>query len=67
MSDERVFRRLARRMTYLQGDFADPSTYQALADRMKGVTSPLFYLEIPPFLFARVVAGLGRVGLTYLK
>src|ERR1700676_1251998 len=62
--DEKVFKRLAQRFTYLEGDFDDPTTYEALARLLKGVTRPLFYLEIPPSLFAPVVAALGRANLT---
>jgi len=62
--NEKVFDRLARRLSYLQGDFADPATYEALAVRLKGKVRPLFYLEIPPSLFAPVVAALGQAGLT---
>lgn len=58
------FERLARRLTYLQGDFADPATYQALAGRLKDAGKPLFYLEIPPSLFAPVVEALGAANLT---
>jgi glucose-6-phosphate 1-dehydrogenase len=62
--EEKTFDRLARRLTYLQGDFADPGTYEELAGRLKGTSRPLFYLEIPPALFAPVVAALGQAGLT---
>ncbi len=62
--EEKAFDRLARRFTYLQGDFADPGTYQELVDRLKGSSSPLFYLEVPPALFAPVVAALGQAELT---
>jgi glucose-6-phosphate 1-dehydrogenase len=63
-ADEQVFTRLAARLGYLRGDFTDPATYEALADRLKDSARVLFYLEIPPSLFATVVAGLGRAGLT---
>ncbi len=62
--DEKAFARLARRLTYVQGDFTDHSTYDRLAARLKGGGRALFYLEIPPSLFATVVAALGRAGLT---
>jgi len=62
--DERAFARLARRLTYVQGDFTDPATYERLAVHLKGGARALFYLEIPPSLFATVVAALGRAGLT---
>jgi glucose-6-phosphate 1-dehydrogenase len=62
--EEKVLARLARRFTYLRGDFADPGTYERLAGRLKGTSKPLFYLEIPPSLFAPVVVALGRTDLT---
>lgn len=62
--EEKAFLRLARRLAYVPGDFGDPLTYQKLADRLEGSSRPLFYLEIPPSLFALVVAALGRADLT---
>jgi glucose-6-phosphate 1-dehydrogenase len=62
--DETAFARLATRLNYLQGDFADRATYDTLAGRLKGCSRPLFYLEIPPALFAPVVAALGQADLT---
>jgi glucose-6-phosphate 1-dehydrogenase len=62
--EETVFDRLAARLSYVHGDFGDDSTYARVADAIKGAQSPVFYLEIPPFLFGRVVAGLSGAGLT---
>ena len=62
--DEAAFKRLCERMSYVKGDFADASTYEALAVRLKDRSRPLFYLEIPPALFGPVVLALGRAGLT---
>jgi glucose-6-phosphate 1-dehydrogenase len=62
--DDAVFGRLASRMTYLQGDFGDADTFRRLAAAIGDVRSPVFYLEIPPFLFGTVVAGLAGAGLT---
>ena len=62
--DSKIFDRLAARFTYIQGDFADPGTYARVAEAISSASSPLFYLEIPPSLFATVVAGLAGVGLT---
>ncbi|MFG2824458.1 glucose-6-phosphate dehydrogenase [Kitasatospora sp. NPDC048365] len=58
------FRRLADRISYLRGDFLDPATYRALGERLAGAERPLFYLEIPPSLFAPVVEALAAAGLT---
>ncbi len=62
--DEPVFKRLAKRITYIQGDYKDPKTFQAVAEKLEGVEHPVFYLEIPPSLFALVVDGLSDAGLT---
>jgi glucose-6-phosphate 1-dehydrogenase len=62
--DEDVFGRLAERLTYVQGDYGDEDTYRRVGERLNGAERPVFYLEIPPSLFATVVQGLGRAGLT---
>ena len=61
--DEQVFKRLADRLSYIAGDFSDAATYEAVAEAISGATSPVFYLEIPPFLFGTVVKGLADAGL----
>jgi glucose-6-phosphate 1-dehydrogenase len=62
--DPTVFDRLARRLVYVQGDFADAATYARVGEAIKGARLPVFYLEIPPSLFATVVKGLAEAGLT---
>jgi glucose-6-phosphate 1-dehydrogenase len=62
--DEEVFQRLAERMSMISGDYTDPKTYDRLAMAIEGRHSPVFYLEIPPSLFARVVEGLAGADLT---
>jgi glucose-6-phosphate 1-dehydrogenase len=62
--DEQVFQRLADRLSYLAGDFGDAATYEAVGDAIGGAENPVFYLEIPPFLFGTVVKGLADSGLT---
>lgn len=61
--DRKVFERLAARLSYVQGDFADRSTYARVGEAIKGAGAPVFYLEIPPFLFSTVVKGLADAGL----
>src|ERR1700728_1276622 len=58
-----VFDRLARRVSYVHGDFKDASTYTELATTLNSAKHPLYYLEIPPFLFAPVVTALGAANL----
>jgi len=62
--DESVFDRFVDRLSYVSGDFTDPATYERVGAAMGGATTPVFYLEIPPFLFGRVVKGLHDAGLT---
>jgi glucose-6-phosphate 1-dehydrogenase len=62
--DPTVFERLAARLSYVQGDFADASTYERVGKAIGDARAPVFYLEIPPFLFATVVKGLAESGLT---
>ena len=62
--DDSVFARLTARFSYVQGDVTDAATYDRVADAVKGAACPVFYLEIPPFLFGPVIKGLSGVGLT---
>ena len=62
--DEEVFDRLAARFSYVAGDFSDPGTFERVAAEIKGTSTPVFYLEIPPFLFGTVIKGLAEAGLT---
>ncbi len=58
-----VFDRLAKRVSYVHGDFKDAATYVDLAKALNSAKHPLYYLEIPPFLFAPVVTALGAANL----
>jgi glucose-6-phosphate 1-dehydrogenase len=62
--DEAVFARLAARLAYVRGDFGDSATYARVAEALGSAQHPVFYLEIPPFLFATVIKGLSEAGLT---
>jgi glucose-6-phosphate 1-dehydrogenase len=62
--DDQVFERFAGRLSYLSGDFGDPATFRRVADAVGSATTPVFYLEIPPFLFGTVIKGLADAGLT---
>lgn len=62
--EEQIFARLAKRFSYLGGDFDDLGLYTELKVRLEKISQPLFYLEIPPSLFAPVVVALGKAGLT---
>jgi glucose-6-phosphate 1-dehydrogenase len=59
-----VFDRLASRFSYVAGDFSDSAVYDRVATAIGDASTPVFYLEIPPFLFGTVVKGLHDAGLT---
>ena len=62
--DEDVFQRFAARLSMVSGDFGDATTYDRVAKAIEGRHTPVFYLEIPPSLFGRVVQGLAHANLT---
>ncbi len=62
--DEEVFKRFTDRLSYMSGDFDDPKTYAGVKAAIGDARTPVFYLEIPPFLFGRVIKGLTDAGLT---
>jgi glucose-6-phosphate 1-dehydrogenase len=61
--DGAVFDRLASRLDYLHGDVTDGALYDQLAELIGSDYRPLYYLEMPPALFAPIVENLGKVGL----
>lgn len=61
--DDEVFDRLAGRLDYLHGDVTDGRLYHQLAEMIGSEYRPLFYLEMPPALFAPIVENLAEVGL----
>jgi glucose-6-phosphate 1-dehydrogenase len=62
--DKAVFDRLAARMSYVSGDFSDAATFERIGQAIGDARTPVFYLEIPPFLFGTVIKGLKHAGLT---
>jgi glucose-6-phosphate 1-dehydrogenase len=62
--DEGVFGRFADRLSYVHGDFTDAATFARVGEAIGDARRPVFYLEIPPFLFATVIKGLSEAGLT---
>ena len=57
--DEAEFAKLAKLLHYVDGDYHDPATFQALRKELGGATRPVHYLAIPPSLFGQVVQALG--------
>jgi glucose-6-phosphate 1-dehydrogenase len=62
--DEEVFKKYADSLTYVQGDYNDFDTYRSIKQALSGAKHPVFYLEIPPSLFAGVIQRLGSAGCT---
>jgi glucose-6-phosphate 1-dehydrogenase len=61
--DDEVFDRLAARIDYLHGDVTDSKLYDQLAEVIGSGKRPLYYLEMPPALFAPIVENLAKAGL----
>lgn len=58
-----VFDRLAARLSYVSGDFGDQKTFERLGKAVGDAKTPVYYLEVPPSLFAMVVEGLSQAKL----
>ncbi|MDQ6615744.1 MAG: glucose-6-phosphate dehydrogenase [Actinomycetota bacterium] len=64
IDDADAFDRLLSLMEYVDGDYGDPNTFDALKGLLGGARRPAHYLAVPPALFATVIEGLARAGLT---
>lgn len=60
--DKAAFDQLSSWLQYVSGDYNKPETYEKLRQALGNATCPLYYLAIPPSLFAQVVEGLGKSG-----
>src|SRR6516225_6697908 len=58
--DREAFDRLSRQLRYVDGDYHDASTFQALRKELGSSQRPAFYLAIPPALFGMVTEQLGK-------
>ena len=60
-----LWNRLAKNISYVQGDFLDDSTYEALEEKIcaSGTGNAVFYLATAPRFFSDVVQRLGASGL----
>ncbi len=57
--------RLASELAFMQGDFEEPATYAALAERLKDEKNVLFYLATAPRFFGDIADGLAKAGLLH--
>src|SRR5246127_880167 len=60
--DPPAFDRLLSSIRYVDGDYADASTFRALRNQLGAATTPAHYLAIPPVLFGKVIEQLGATG-----
>ncbi|WP_084126996.1 glucose-6-phosphate dehydrogenase [Demequina sp. NBRC 110054] len=58
-----AFARLLELLRYVDGDYRDAATFDALRRALGDATRPTHYLAIPPALFGTVVEGLAAAGL----
>ncbi len=64
IDDRQALRHLLSLLRYVNGDYNDPGTFNALKKALGDARRPAYYLAIPPALFATVIKGLGAAGLT---
>ncbi len=62
--DEDAFGKLVALLRYVDGDYADPKTFEALRKELGSAERPAHYLAIPPVLFGAVVEQLAKSGCT---
>src|SRR5215467_4327935 len=62
--DPAAFEKLSGLLQYVDGDYSDPATFKALAQKLGSAQNPAFYLAIPPAAFGTVVEQLSRAGST---
>ena len=59
--DSKAFERLCGLLRYVDGDYEDPTTFQAIRQELGSAQRPAHYLAIPPVLFGLVVEQLGKL------
>ncbi len=60
--DAAAFDKLSRLLRYVDGDYRDAATFQAIRQQLGPAQRPAHYLAIPPTLFGPVVEQLARSG-----
>jgi len=58
--DSAAFEKLCGLLRYVDGDYKDPATFQAIRQELGSAQRPAHYLAIPPVLFELVVEQLGK-------
>jgi glucose-6-phosphate 1-dehydrogenase len=62
--DAAAFEKLCGLLRYVDGDYKDPATFQAIRKELGSAERPAHYLAIPPLLFGLVVEQLAKAGCT---
>jgi glucose-6-phosphate 1-dehydrogenase len=60
--DPAAFTKLCGLLRYVDGDYEDRATFEALGKELKGAERPTHYLAIPPHLFGAVIEQLAKSG-----
>lgn len=60
--DQAAFEKLCALLRYVDGDYQDARTFQAIRKELASAKRPLHYLAIPPVLFETVVEQLAKSG-----
>ena len=60
--DAAAFARLAAQLHFVEGNYAEPATYERLRQTLGDAERPVHYLAIPPSMFGPVVQGLANAG-----
>lgn len=60
--DPDAFGKLCSLLRYVSGDYSDPATFARLREALGPAKRPLYYLAIPPSLFATVAEQLAKSG-----
>src|SRR5437667_6644549 len=58
--DPAAFAKLSGLLRYVDGDYNNPATFQAIRQTLGSAQHPAYYLAIPPALFGAVVEQLGK-------
>jgi glucose-6-phosphate 1-dehydrogenase len=60
--DAAAFEKLSGLLRYVDGDYQDPATFEALGKEMRTAQRPAYYLAVPPAMFETVVEHLPSCG-----
>lgn len=58
--DAPAFAKLSRLLRYVSGDYREAATFERLRKELGAASYPLYYLAVPPSMFATAVEGLAK-------